>query len=78
MTYTGKREELSLKRRQSLQSQMAVAAKIGVAQSQYSNIENGYANPSEDQASILIEMFDLPSDYFKEGVCDNSGKESDS
>ena len=75
MTYAGKREELSLKRRQSLQSQMAVAAKIGVAQSQYSNIENGYANPSKEQASILIEMFGLPSDYFDVEGGENDGQE---
>ena len=36
MTYAGKRELLTLRRRQSLQSQIAVASKLGIGQSQYS------------------------------------------
>lgn len=64
MVNVGKRDLLSLKRRQSLKSQIAVAAELGMAQSQYSNIENGYANPTEGQRLALIEMFGLPEDYF--------------
>ena len=74
MVNIGKRETLSIRRRQSLLSQMAVAAKIGVAQSQYSNIENGYANPTEEQARVLTEMFSLPEGYFAvEGADGNGG-----
>ena len=75
MTYDGKRELLSTKRRQSLMPQIEVAAKIGASQSQYSNIENGYAKPSEEQASALIEMFDLPNDYFENGDGKKDGEE---
>ena len=66
-----KREQLILKRKQSLVPQMKVAAMLGISQSQYSNIENGYVNPSEDIASKLVEMFDLDADYFEV----NAGKE---
>lgn len=75
MTYVGKRELLSMKRRQSLISQMKLAAQIGMAQSQYSNIENGYAQPSKEQAEALIKMFDLPTDYFEIG---DSNEDDDS
>ncbi len=78
MTYAGKREMLSLKRRQSLKSQIEVAARIGIAQSQYSNIENGYANPTEEQAAALIAMFDLPDNYFKKEDESDDGHEHDS
>ena len=78
MTYAGKRELLTLRRRQSLQSQIAVASKLGIGQSQYSYIENGYANPTKEQAAMLIDMFDLPNDYFKLDGENDDGKEPDS
>ena len=76
-TCVGKREELSIKRRQALLSQMSVAARIGVSQGQYSNIEAGYATPTEDQANALIEMFGLPKDYFKQEEGKIDGQEPD-
>ena len=78
MTYAGKRELLNIRRRQSLLSQIAVASKLGIGQSQYSYIENGYANPNDEQAATLIEMFDLPKDYFQQDGENDDGKEPDS
>ncbi len=77
MVCVGRREELIIKRKQSLMSQMSVAAKLGISQGGYSNIEAGYAMPTEDQAKAMIELFGLPEDYFKqeEGKC--NGQESD-
>ena len=63
---TGKRDLLNVKRRQSLMSQIEVAAKLGISQASYSYIENGYSNPNEEQAKQLVEMFGLPNDYFDE------------
>lgn len=75
MAYNGKRELLSIKRRQALQPQISVAAKLGIAQSQYSNIENGYVTPTEEQAAVLIDMFNLPNDYFENGAGKDNGEE---
>ena len=64
MQYPGKRETLILRRRKSLLNQYDVAVRAGISQSKYSLIENGYANPSKDEAALLCKLFDLPSDYF--------------
>ena len=77
MTHVSKRENLAMKRRMSLMNQHEVAAKLGISQSQYSNIELGYAHPNEDQANSLIEMFGLPNDYF-DGGNDKDGVKSHS
>lgn len=58
------REELVMKRKMSLRSQIDVANEIGVSQSQYSKYELGYADPTNEQAEKLVELFDLPNDYF--------------
>ena len=60
----GRREELVLQRKRALKSQAAVAAKLGISQAGYSLIENGYYAPSPENAAKLIDMFDLPDDYF--------------
>ena len=60
----GRREELILQRKRALKSQHAVAAEIGISQAGYSLIENGYYKPTPENAAKLIEMFDLPADYF--------------
>jgi len=70
MANTVKREMLILRRRQSLKPQIEVATLLGISQSMYSNIENGYCRPSEDDAKKLIEMFDLPDDYFEDCVAE--------
>ena len=77
MICVGRREELILKRKQALVSQMYVAAKLGISQGGYSNIEAGYATPTKDQAKALVEMFGLPEDYFKQEEGKNDGQESD-
>lgn len=63
-----KREMLILRRRQSLKPQIGVAAELGISQAMYSNIENGYRNPSDEDAKKLIKMFNLPDDYFEDCV----------
>lgn len=60
----GRREELILQRKRALKSQHAVAAEIGISQAGYSLIENGYRNPTPEDAEKLIGMFGLPDDYF--------------
>lgn len=61
---TGKRELLMLRRRRALRSQYDVASEIGISQAGYSLIENGYRNPTPDDAEKLIKMFGLPEGYF--------------
>lgn len=61
-----RREELILQRKRALKSQHAVAAEIGISQAGYSLIENGYRNPTHEDAAKLIGMFDLPEDYFSD------------
>lgn len=70
MQNTGKREALILRRRQSLLSQYEVAVRVGISQSKYSLIENGYANPSREEAAVLCELFDLEADYFNDKADD--------
>lgn len=65
MMYYGKREELIRKRKMSLRSQLDIAAELGISQSAYSSIENGYGKPSNDVAEKLIEMYDLGDGYFE-------------
>lgn len=60
----GRREELITRRKQSIKTQHAVAAEIGISQAGYSLIENGYRNPNKEDAEKLIEMFGLPEGYF--------------
>lgn len=71
----GKREALILRRRQSLLNQYEVAVRVGISQSKYSLIENGYANPSKEEAAILCELFDLESDYFNDKTYERSEDE---
>ena len=73
MTSPVKRDLLILRRKQSLQSQIAVAAQLGISQAQYSVFENGYRTPNKGQAEKLIKMFDLPSDYFDESQSEQEG-----
>ena len=68
-----KRELLITKRKQSLMSQIAIASQIGMSQAQYSYIENGYADPDEDQAAKLVELFGLPDDYFAKEEIEANG-----
>lgn len=68
-----KRELLILRRKQSLTSQIAVAAQLGISQAQYSVYENGYRTPTGEIAEKLIEMFDLPPDYFDEPQSQQEG-----
>ena len=70
-----KRSLLNMKRRMNLKSQMEVADALGISQGGYSNIENGYANPTKEQAEALIAMFDLPKDYFDGSEEESDGKE---
>ena len=69
-----KRELLVLRRKQSLMSQIAIASKLGMSQAQYSYIENGYADPDDEHAIRLVEMFDLPKDYFAKEIVGNDGQ----
>lgn len=66
MTGFKKREGMILKRKQMVMNQMAVAAAVGVSQSYYCNIENGYITPDEEIANKLIEVLGLDPDYFSE------------
>lgn len=59
-----KREELIIQRKRALKSQFDVAVELGISQASYSLIENGYRTPAPDDAQKLIQMFDLPDDYF--------------
>lgn len=62
-----KRDLLILRRKQSLKPQILVASELGISQASYSNIENGYSDPSKEEADKLISMFGLDSDYFEKG-----------
>ena len=64
MLNAGKRELLILRRRQALKSQYEVAVELGISQSSYSMIENGFGNPKDDGKEKLIAMFGLDPDYF--------------
>lgn len=65
MINVGRRDELISRRQNKLMSQIKMAARLGISQTQYYKIENGYANPTEEQAKVICEEFDLPADYFK-------------
>ena len=65
MMYYGKRVELIRKRKMSLKSQLDIAVELGISQSAYSGIENGYGKPSNDVAEKLTEMYDLGDGYFE-------------
>ena len=75
MQAPGKREALILRRRQSLLNQYEVAVRVGISQSKYSLIENGYANPSKEEATVLCELFDLAPDYFNDKQYERSEAE---
>jgi len=70
---TGKRDLLILRRKQVPMNQMAMAAQLGISQSQYSLIENGFVTPSEVIAKKLIEMLGLDADYFDEPQSEQEG-----
>ena len=70
-----KRTLLIQKRKMSLKPQMVVADELGISQGCYSNFENGYSDPTDEQAAKLIEMFDLPEDYFKAKEGESDGQE---
>ena len=59
-----KRKELILLRRKNLLSQYEVACRLGISQSQYSLIENGYVKPSEEATTILAELLGINPEYF--------------
>lgn len=64
MTGFKKREDMILKRKQKIMNQMEVAAVVGVSQSYYCHIENGYITPHKEIAEKLIEVLGLAPDYF--------------
>lgn len=73
MIYPMKKDLLILRRRQSLQSQMTIAAQLGISQAQYSLYEMGHRTPKREQAEKLIKMFGLPPDYFDEPQSEQEG-----
>lgn len=73
MTGFKKRDGMILKRKQMVMNQMAVAAAVGVSQSYYCNIENGYITPDAEIAHKLIEVLGLAPDYFDEQKREEEG-----
>lgn len=61
----GRRKTLIIRRIDAEMTQCEVAAKIGVSQSHYNLIEQGYTNPKNDEVRAkLCEMFGLEPGYF--------------
>lgn len=58
------RERLKDARRRQLISQQDVAYTLGISQTTYTRIENGYKQPGKELGAKLIAMFNLPPDYF--------------
>lgn len=59
-----KREELIFARKKNLYTQYSLAKELGISQAQYSCIENGYRQPSEDVALRLKELLGIQPEYF--------------
>lgn len=50
-------------------SQMETAAKAQLSQNRYWKIENGYANPTDDEREHIAAVFDVPvTDIFPQAV----------
>lgn len=60
-----KRQLLIDKRKEMGEKQVCVAAEIGISPSQYGRIELGYTKPAPRVADLLIQHFDLPTNYFE-------------
>lgn len=58
------RKELKARRNEAHMNQSDVAFKVGISGSAYQRIEYGYVDPKPSVAEKLIELFDLPADYF--------------
>lgn len=61
-----KRNLLTERRMLAFKSQLEVATELGISQPYYGMIERGYKVPKEQEVrEQLIQMFDLPSNYFE-------------
>ena len=64
MAYFGKREWLRKLREAKGFSQDRTAAEAGMSQAMYSRIENGYSNPTPEQAGAISGALDFKAERF--------------
>ena len=67
MIDVGRRHDMIDHRQRMLMSQNKLAARFGKSQAWVSNIENGYAKPTPEEADVICELLNLPPDYFQTG-----------
>ena len=59
-----KRDLLCERRKRALLTQLELASRLGISQTQFSLVERGYTKPDAELAEQLTKMFDLPENYF--------------